>query len=110
MIDQTVGKIESSIRDSKTLPPERRAELLALVGTLKSEIATLSETDAAQARSIAGFTEVSTHEATRDQRNPRLVELSLEGLRSSVTGFEKSHPKLVQIVNAISHQLSNLGI
>jgi len=36
--------------------------------------------------------------------------LSLEGLSSSVEGFEKSHPKLVQIVNAISNTLSNLGI
>jgi hypothetical protein len=31
-------------------------------------------------------------------------------MSSSVEGIEKSHPKLVQIVNAISNTLSNLGI
>jgi hypothetical protein len=39
-----------------------------------------------------------------------LRELSVRGLRSSVTGFERSHPKLVQIVNTISNTLANLGI
>jgi hypothetical protein len=38
------------------------------------------------------------------------LELSLQGLGSSVEEFERSHPKLVQIVNAISQSLSNLGI
>jgi hypothetical protein len=34
----------------------------------------------------------------------------LRGLQSSAEGFEKSHPKLVEIVNRISSTLSNLGI
>jgi len=38
------------------------------------------------------------------------LQLSLNGLTSSVEEFEKSHPKLVQIVNAISNTLANLGI
>jgi len=38
------------------------------------------------------------------------LRLSLEGLSSSVGELEKSHPRLVQIVNAISNTLSNLGI
>ena len=33
-----------------------------------------------------------------------------EELRSSVEGFEQSHPKLVQAVNTISKTLSDLGI
>jgi Domain of unknown function (DUF4404) len=43
-------------------------------------------------------------------QNPQSLEHSLLGLRSSVDGFEQSHPKLVQIVNSISNTLSNLGI
>jgi len=39
-----------------------------------------------------------------------LRELSNQGLRSSVDGIEQSHPRLVQIVNAISKTLSDLGI
>jgi hypothetical protein len=110
MIEETVGNIEARIRAADSINAERRRELLQLLATLKSEIAELSKTHAEHAQSIASFTEISAHEATRDQKNPRLLKLSLEGLSSSVEGFEKSHSKLVQLVNAISNTLSNLGI
>jgi len=110
MIEDTIEKIESRIQSSETIKEDRRRELLELLGTLKSEIGKLSETHEEQAASIAGFTQVSTHEATRAPQDPQLLRLSIEGLGSSVTGFEKSHPRLVQIVNAISSTLSNLGI
>jgi len=110
MIEETVRKIEARVQAAESIKEERRAELLQLLATLRSEIAELSKTHGEHAQSIAKFTEISTHEATREQQNPRLLQLSLEGLTSSVEGFEKSHPKLVQIVNAISNALSNLGI
>jgi phage I-like protein len=110
MIEETVQKIESRIQAAESIKPERREELLQLLSKLKSEVADLSKTHEEHAQSIAGFTEVSAHEATREQQNPQLLQLSLTGLRSSVEGFEKSHPKLVQIVNAISNALANLGI
>ena len=110
MIEKTISEIETKIGAAESVSPERRRELLQLLGTLKSEVAKLSETHGDQAQSIAGFTEISAHEATRAEQNPELLELSLKGLSSSVEGFEKSHPKLVQIVNAISNTLSNLGI
>lgn len=110
MIDDTIGKIEDRIEGSETIRDDRRRELLQLLGTLKTEVAELAKTHREQARSIAGFAEVSTHEATRNQQNPELLQLSLQGFRSSVEEFEKSHPQLVRIVNAVSHTLSNLGI
>jgi hypothetical protein len=110
MIEDTVSKIEAKIQGADAIKDERKRELLQLLGTLKSEIAGLSKTHGEQAESIAAFTELSTHEATRAEQNPELLELSLKGLSSSVEGFEKSHPRLVQIVNAISNTLSNLGI
>jgi hypothetical protein len=110
MIEQTVGKIELRIQAAESINPERKAELLQLLGTLKAEVAELSKTHGEQAASIAGFTEISAHEATRSQQDPHLLQLSLNGLTRSVEGFEKSHPGLVQIVNAISNTLSNLGI
>src|ERR1051325_4073600 len=110
MIEDTVSNIEAKIQASDSIKEERKRELLQLLGTLKSEIAALSKTHGEQAQSIAGFTEVSTHEATRAKQNPELLNLSLKGLSSSVDGFEKSHPQLVQIVNAISNMLSSLGI
>ena len=59
---------------------------------------------------FAKFAEVSALEATRTAKNQKLQDLSIEGLKSSVEGFEQSHPKLVQVVDSISRALSNLGI
>jgi hypothetical protein len=110
MIEDTVSKIEAKINASQSISPDRKRELLHLLGTLKAEVASLPEADRERAQSIAGFTEISAHEATRSQQDPELLNLSLKGLSSSVEGFEKSHPRLVQIVNGISNTLSNLGI
>ncbi|MBU6411100.1 MAG: DUF4404 family protein [Verrucomicrobiota bacterium] len=110
MIEKTIGEIEAKIRGANAIGDERKGELLQLLGTLKTEIGALEKTHGEQAQSIAGFANVSAHEATREEQNPELLEHSLAGLRSSVEGFEKTHPRLVQIVNAISNTLANLGI
>lgn len=110
MIQETIAEIEAKIQKAESVPGENKAELLRLLDTLKLEMAELSRTHTEQAESIAGFTQISAHEVTRDTKDPRLVKLSLEGLSSSVVGFEKSHPKLVDIVNRICVTLSNIGI
>jgi hypothetical protein len=111
MIEDTIKKLEARIESpDASISEERRHELRELLGTLKSEVANLAQTNEEQAESIAGFVDLSTHEATRSEQNPQLLKLSLQGLNSSVEGFEESHPRLVQIVNAVSHTLSNLGI
>jgi archaellum component FlaC len=110
MNESNLNEIEAKIRDTKSISEERKRELLQLLGTLKSEVGKLSQTDDEQAQSIAGFAQLSAHEATRTKQNPQSLHHSLEGLRSSVEGFEKSHPQLVRIVNNISNTLSNLGI
>lgn len=109
MIHDTLSKIESRIGQSG-VKEDTKAELLTLLGTLKAEVAELSKTHGEEAQSIAGFTEVSAHEVTREEPNPALVKHSLDGLAASVGGFEKSHPRLVEIVNRICTTLSNLGI
>ena len=110
MIEETISKIEARLKDTGAINEEAKRELAGLLATLKTEITTLSKTDAEQAQSIAGFAQASAHEAIRQQRNPELLKLSLEGLATSVDGFEESHPSLVQIVNRICTTLSNLGI
>jgi len=110
MNEKTIGEIEARIRSADSLNEDRKRELLQLLGTLKSEVGALEKTNDEQARSIAGFAQLSAHEATRTEQNPQLRELSIQGFRSSVEGFEKSHPHLVEIVNTISNTLSNLGI
>jgi cell division septum initiation protein DivIVA len=92
MIEKTVGEIEAKIRGADSLDGERQREVLELLAALKMEIAVLQK----------------THAAAREKQQS--LEHSVQELRSSVAGFEQSHPKLVQIVNSISNTLSNLGI
>ena len=110
MIEETISNIEARIEAADAIKEERRRELLQLLATLKAEVAELSKTHEDQAQSIAGFTELSALEATGTRKNPELLDLSLKGLTTSVSEFEESHPKLVQIANAISNTLANLGI
>lgn len=110
MLQQTICEIEQRLGQSGVVKEEERAALLKLLGTLKEEIEVLSLTNKEQAQSIVGFTQVSAHEATRDARDPKLLKLSLEGLSTSVSGFEKTHPKLVALTDSICTTLSNLGI
>ena len=110
MISDTIRKIEARLQDADSITSAQREELLRLLATLQTEVATLSRTHEEEARSIEGFTYVSAHEATRGGKNPDLMDHSLKGLAKSVQGFEKSHPKLVQAVNSICTMLSNLGI
>ena len=110
MIENTISEIEAKIGGAESVSAEHKAELLKLLGTLKTEVAKLSETHSEQADSIANFAKLSAHEATRVEPNPQLRKLSNQGLLSSVDGIEQSHPRLVQIVNSISKTLSDLGI
>jgi len=110
MIKHTISEIKTRIQKAGSIKDENKSKLLGLLSSLKSEIEELSKTKAEHAKSIAGFTDISTHEATREDRNSELLKLSIEGLSSSVKGFETSHPKLAEIVNSISLTLSNLGI
>ena len=110
MINETIKRIETRIQATDSLTPERRHELIELLATLKAEAANLARTHDEQAQSIVGFTQVTTHEAMRTAQDPRLLNLSVQALRRSVEDFEKSHPRLAQIVNSLSTLLSNSGI
>jgi hypothetical protein len=110
MIQGTIAKIEEKIQKAESLDAGNRKELLSLVSNLKTEVTRLSETHRDQAESIAGFTALSTHEATREKPDPRLLTPALDGLAWSVKGFEATHPRLVQTVNSICDTLANMGI
>ena len=107
MIRDTISKIEARLQGSNALSDDARAELLSLLGELKSEIANV---EPSVGQSIAGQTESLTKAATEESRNPELLKRSLDELSASVGGFETSHPGLVQVVNRICTTLSNIGI
>jgi Mg2+ and Co2+ transporter CorA len=110
MINETIANIEKRIRQAETIRPEEKDEMIQLLSELRAEVTEFSQTHKEQAESIARFTDVSTHEATRKEKDSRLLNLSVDGLTSSVEGFENSHPRLVQTVNRISVMLAGMGI
>ena len=110
MVQDTIEKIEKTIRTNESLTEISKKQLLDLVAKLKPEIAKLSKVKAEHAESVAGFVERSTHEALRKEKNPTLLKLAIDGLSASVKGFETSHPRLVEYVNYIASELANLGI
>jgi hypothetical protein len=110
MIEDTIKKIETKIRTASSITKDNKNELLNLLAGLESEIVKLSQLESEHAESVAGFIERSTHEATRREKNPELLKLSLAGLEASVKGFEVSHPQLVADINYISTVLANMGI
>jgi hypothetical protein len=110
MIEERLQQIQSAIERSQKISDDAKSELLDLVAGLKAEIKTLSETHHEEASSITRFVDVSAHEAARSRQNPQLAETALSGLRSSIQGFEDSHPKLVDTVNRFATALSNMGL
>jgi len=110
MAEETMTQIEDRIKKAQSLNDEKKKELLDLLSSLRIEVSELSRNNAEDAQSITGFTEVSIHEAMREEKHPQLLKLSLRGLSASVERFENSHPKLVGVVNSICNVLSNIGI
>jgi hypothetical protein len=110
MVTDTLKKIETRINSTDSITPKEKQELLNLLSTLDTEVASLAQTHPEEAESITGFTQISAHEATREQKNPQLISLSIDGLTSSIKGFESSHENLVRIVNSLALMLSNIGI
>ena len=110
MLDETLAKLETNICASDALQADKKAELLRLLTTLKSEMATLEHTHAEHAESVIGLAERSMHEAIRQPKDPQRAASSRQELAASVEELEASHPQLVSVVNAISVLLSNIGI
>jgi hypothetical protein len=96
------------------MPPmvdeKKKAELRQHLSTLRAELDKLAGADAERAKTIAGFAELSAHEATLPQPRPELLRLSVTGLQKSVLEFEETHPRLVEIVGSLSTILSNIGL
>ncbi len=110
MIPKTIAEIEARIRQSQSIPDTRRAELLALVATLKEEVGELAKTRGEQAQNIAAHTRAYADEVIIEGGRPAARQSAQDRLTGSVSEFEQTHPKLVEVVNRIATMLSNLGI
>ena len=110
MIQETLLKIESAIAKIQAADGKDKAELVALLNRLKTELAALPVSRMEDARSVAHFTETAAHEVTRTNKSTELKNLSISGIAYSVKGFEVSHPELVEITNEICMILARMGI
>ncbi len=108
MIRETIDQIQAAIQNAKTLDENQKKELLNLVSTLNAEVRQLSKTHPEYTQSIKELTEMSIHEAIREERDTKRLRSSLQRLSTSVEGFEGSHPKLVAIVSSLCLALSNV--
>jgi hypothetical protein len=102
MIEETIqqieARIEARLKNATNVPPETRAELLALLAKLRLEAEQLPPKPA-RAPSL----EAAEGDADSMQAN-------VEQLRRSVEEFEDDHPRLVQLANHVANTLSGLGI
>ena len=110
MLKETITRIEGRISANDSISPEKKKELLSLVGELDKEVTALAATHEDDAHSVAGFAATSVHEATRENRNPELLKQSLDGMSMSVRSFEVSHPRLTGLINTIGQTLWKMGI
>lgn len=110
MIKDSLAKIEAAIAKVEAGKSPEKAELVALLKKLKSELSTLPETRIDDIRSVGYFTEAAAHEVTRENSSVQLKNLSISGISYAVKGFEVSHPGLVSVVNEICMILARMGI
>lgn len=107
MSKQLIEQISHKLKHADRLDAGSRQELLGMLDALQAEIDSIG---GEHAESIASFAGAATHEATRNTRNPNLLQHAVDGLAESVKELEAEHPKTVEIVNGICTMLSNLGI
>ena len=110
MLEERMQKIEARIQDAPGLPETERKKLLQSFATLREAVDTLTRSHEQKARSIAHFLDASTHEASRTEKQPKLLEAARDGLTASVENFERSHPKLFETVQQAAVVLANMGL
>jgi hypothetical protein len=110
MMEDRMRKIEARIQQAPGLPEAEREKLLQLVATLREEVDALAGSHEEDARSIAHFLDASTHEASRTEKQPKLLQAARDGLTASVENFETSHPKLFETVSQAATVLANMGL
>ena len=101
MISDKLKIIEDRIIQSETMAEENKTAILALLKELKSEINETSENVS---------TDLKQNISNIDSEDEGFIQSAFKEMNSTMTEFEESHPKLVQIVNSICTQLSNSGL
>jgi prefoldin subunit 5 len=110
MNDEQIEKTKSAIAAADHIPPDKKAELLELLGKLEPAIEKVAQTHEGEAERISRFVEASAHEVASKKERPESLERVLHKLKQTVEKFEASHPDLTAFVTEYSAVLSGLGI
>ena len=110
MNDEQIEKTKSAIAAADHIPPDKKAELLELLGKLKPAIEKVAQTHEGEAERISRFVEASAHEVASKKERPESLDRVLHKLKQTVEKFEASHPDLTAFVTEYSAVLSGLGI
>ena len=81
-----------------------------MLNKLDKELQLIDKDDAHKVCSVMGFANVVTYESLRDDPDPNLISLSLQGLQHAIEAFERSHPKLYELIQAICIRLTGMGV
>ncbi len=104
----TIKEIREKLTEDSSINAEKKAELLGLLDELNHEMSSVESPE--HAAIIAGNIKRSAEEVIKAEKDPDLIEKSINDLNDSVMEFEVSHPKLFESVNNISAMLASMGI
>jgi prefoldin subunit 5 len=110
MTEERIRKIKSAVEGADHIPPEKKAELLAVLSKLQPAITQVAQTHEEEAENISQFIEASAHHAAKKKKHPEGLESLLHKLRRTVDKLEASHPDLTAFVSEYSAVLSGMGI
>lgn len=85
MIEETVAKIEAAIREIEGADPKNKAEIIASLEKLKSEV-------------------------KNEMRSKDVLDKAEEAVKDAALEFDAEHPKLALIIGEISNMLAKIGI
>jgi len=100
MIEDKFEKIEGRIRQSVNMDDENKDALLQLLTELKTEI---------KSTSVEVGTGLKKDISKIDDEDEGIIKSAFSDINEKIAELEESHPRLVQILNSISTQLSNSG-
>ena len=102
MIDELLKELRTAVDGAGGLSESAKAELLSHVGAMEACAATSGSSDDSGSPAGAGDSGTTGEKHALSQ--------PLEGLVTSIEGFEASHPAITALVNRIATTLGNMGI
>jgi hypothetical protein len=111
MIQKTLDRITARVQNASTLSDDERAEIIALLESLRGEIQEDQQlAHLERIEHVLGVSELTTHDAAAQAQESDLVGKAVEAMKSSVLELEASHPKASQAMARLAQILSGMGI